>query len=224
MAGPSTVSVSTSITDLLRTTKPDTLDSATMSVRHPARIVTRFTTRHVFHTPTPVVSFDPALTAGKRVLVRKAARDERVVTERVTLWDGVVVDRSVVSTSVLRRGAPALVHVAPPASLRDYVALSGYHTLSAVMLTVATAYTAATATANPTGRTATGILAHYGVVAVDPRVIPLGSHLFIPGYGPAIAADTGGAIVGRRIDLCMDSFSQAIRFGRRPVTVYVLKE
>ena len=53
------------------------------------------------------------------------------------------------------------------------------------------------------GITATGIPATYGVAAVDPSVIPLGSRLYIPGYGEAVAADTGGAIYGYRIDLCM---------------------
>jgi 3D (Asp-Asp-Asp) domain-containing protein len=61
-------------------------------------------------------------------------------------------------------------------------------------------------------------------VAVDPRVIRLGSRLFIEGYGAAIAADTGGAIRGNRIDLCMDSLRSAINFGRQPVKVYVLQE
>lgn len=72
------------------------------------------------------------------------------------------------------------------------------------------------------GITATGIRATHGVVAVDPKVIPLGSRVFIPGYGFAIAADTGGAIKGKKIDLCMEDYDQAIRFGRRPVQVYVL--
>lgn len=72
------------------------------------------------------------------------------------------------------------------------------------------------------GITATGIPARYGVVAVDPDVIPLGSRLFIPGYGEAIAADTGGAIIGNTIDLCMESYDEAIAFGRRSVEVYVI--
>ena len=76
---------------------------------------------------------------------------------------------------------------------------------------------------NGDGITAIGVPATYGVVAVDPRVIPLGSRLYIPGYGEALAADTGGAINGYKIDLCMDSYSQAMQFGRRSVTVYVLK-
>lgn len=75
---------------------------------------------------------------------------------------------------------------------------------------------------NGAGITATGIPATYGVAAVDPGVIPLGTRLYIPGYGEAIAADTGGAIYGYRIDLCMESYSEAMQFGRRNVTVYVL--
>ena len=67
-----------------------------------------------------------------------------------------------------------------------------------------------------------GIPATYGVVAVDPSIIPLGTRLYIPGYGMAIAADTGGAIVGYCIDLCMESYAEAMDFGRRVVTVYVL--
>lgn len=74
------------------------------------------------------------------------------------------------------------------------------------------------------GRCATGMRAGYGVVAVDPRVIPLGSRLYIEGYGYAIAGDTGGAIRRNRIDLGMNSYRQANRVGRRVVHVYVLSE
>ena len=75
---------------------------------------------------------------------------------------------------------------------------------------------------SPEGLTAMGIPAARGVVAVDPRVIPLGSRVYIPGYGIAIAADTGGAIRGERIDLCMETYSECMNFGRRDVQVYVL--
>jgi 3D (Asp-Asp-Asp) domain-containing protein len=51
----------------------------------------------------------------------------------------------------------------------------------------------------------------------------LGTRLYIPGYGMAIAGDTGGAIVGNRIDLGFDSLESAIEFGRRDITVYQLK-
>ena len=72
------------------------------------------------------------------------------------------------------------------------------------------------------GITATGVSAVRGIAAVDPDVIPLGTRLFIPGYGEAIAADTGGAIIGNKIDLVMDSYGEAMDFGRQDVTVYVL--
>ena len=84
----------------------------------------------------------------------------------------------------------------------------------------ATAYTAEDGGGD--GYTATGQYLQRGMVAVDPDVIPLGSQLYIEGYGYAVAADTGGAIVGDRIDLAMDSTSEALDFGRRDVVVYVL--
>ncbi len=70
--------------------------------------------------------------------------------------------------------------------------------------------------------TATGIPATHGVVAVDPDVIPLGTRVYIPGYGVAIAADTGGMIEGDMIDLCMEDYDDCIEFGRRDIDVYIL--
>jgi 3D (Asp-Asp-Asp) domain-containing protein len=70
-----------------------------------------------------------------------------------------------------------------------------------------------------TGTTATGIPVGWGVAAVDPSVIPLGTHLTIPGYGEAVAADTGGAIIGDRIDLWFPTCAQAGGWGARSVTI-----
>jgi 3D (Asp-Asp-Asp) domain-containing protein len=69
------------------------------------------------------------------------------------------------------------------------------------------------------GRTATGLPVGWGVVAVDPSVIPLGTHMTIPGYGEAVAADTGGAVIGATIDLWFPTIAQANAWGRRAVTV-----
>jgi 3D (Asp-Asp-Asp) domain-containing protein len=66
------------------------------------------------------------------------------------------------------------------------------------------------------------MMAGYGIVAVDPRVIRLGTKLYVEDYGFCVAGDTGGAIKGTRIDLGFDTYSEAIRFGRRTVAVYVL--
>ncbi|OQA15857.1 MAG: Cell wall-binding protein YocH precursor [bacterium ADurb.Bin363] len=76
--------------------------------------------------------------------------------------------------------------------------------------------------ASADGYTATGLPAKYGVVAVDPSVIPMGTRLYIEGYGYAVAADKGTAIKGHRIDLCFNSYDEAIRYGRRTVKVHVL--
>ena len=79
------------------------------------------------------------------------------------------------------------------------------------------------------GITASGMKAGPGVVAVDPKVIPLGTKLYIESmdstkdYGYAVAGDTGGAIKGNRIDLFFFSSSDVRRFGRRNVRVKVLK-
>jgi 3D (Asp-Asp-Asp) domain-containing protein len=69
------------------------------------------------------------------------------------------------------------------------------------------------------GRTATGIPVGWGVVAVDPSVIPLGTHMVIPGYGEAVAADTGGTVVGTTIDVWFPTAAQAAAWGRRSVTI-----
>lgn len=72
-------------------------------------------------------------------------------------------------------------------------------------------------------RTASGHAAGFGLAAVDPRVIPLGTPLYVEGYGFALAADTGGAIKGNRIDLCMSSHAACVAFGRRQVKVHILR-
>jgi 3D (Asp-Asp-Asp) domain-containing protein len=69
------------------------------------------------------------------------------------------------------------------------------------------------------GSTASGMPVGYGVVAVDPSVIPLGSRLTIPGYGEAVAADTGGAVRGATIDLWFPTLAQARAWGRRTITI-----
>ena len=88
------------------------------------------------------------------------------------------------------------------------------------MVMAASAYAAYTGGAG--GRTATGTGVYKGIVAVDPRVIPLGTKLYVDGYGPAIAADTGGAIKGNRIDLGFASANEAMQFGRQTVTVRIV--
>jgi 3D (Asp-Asp-Asp) domain-containing protein len=69
------------------------------------------------------------------------------------------------------------------------------------------------------GTTATGLPVGWGVAAVDPSVIPLGTHMTVPGYGEAVAADIGGAVRGSVVDLWFPTVAQANAWGRRSVTV-----
>lgn len=95
---------------------------------------------------------------------------------------------------------------------------------SAVKSMTATAYTAGHGGADKC--TATGTTVRVGTVAVDKRVIPLGTKLYIVTndgivYGTAVAEDTG--VKGSKVDLYFDTYQQCINFGRRGCTVYILK-
>ena len=70
-----------------------------------------------------------------------------------------------------------------------------------------------------TGTTAVGVQTQPGIIAVDPRVIPLGTKMSVPGYGNGIAADTGSAVKGAIIDLWFPSVQEALNWGRRTVTL-----
>lgn len=97
---------------------------------------------------------------------------------------------------------------------------SGAVSSSRVLSMQATAYTGdgITASGSPTKRDPNS----YSTIAVDPRVIPIGTRVYVEGYGYAIAADIGGAIKGNRIDLFVPSQSEAQNWGIRSVNVYVL--
>lgn len=89
------------------------------------------------------------------------------------------------------------------------------------LLVVATAYSPGDPSQGTGWTTATGRSAKLLGVAVDPRVIPYGSHVHVPGIGWLIADDTGGSIRGRRIDIRMQSKAKCLEWGRRTVTVTV---
>lgn len=94
----------------------------------------------------------------------------------------------------------------------------GYQRYAKKLICEATAYY------EPGGLTASGTRTRYGVIATDPRFIPLGTKMYIPGYGFAVAEDTGGAIKGHVIDLYLNSEAECIQWGRRNVEVYILED
>jgi len=72
------------------------------------------------------------------------------------------------------------------------------------------------------GKTFLGWRARYGIAAIDPKVIPLRRLIYVDGYGFAWTGDTGGAIKGKKIDLCFNTTKEALAWGRKKVNVYVL--
>ena len=164
-------------------------------------------------TKTKVVS-DGTPTIREKILAFRRSDD----SERVQV--------KTISNRVIQRGKPKVV-ISGILAYEHYAQLAkrGFEgtirLANAALEMFATAYTADCYGCS--GMTKSGVRAGFGVVAVDPRVIPLGTHLYIKGYGPAIAGDTGGAIRGNRIDLGFDSPAAAYEFGARPVHVYVLK-
>lgn len=70
--------------------------------------------------------------------------------------------------------------------------------------------------------TASGVKPREGLIAVDPKVIAMGTRVYVEGYGYAVAADTGGAIRGNRIDVFFSTLRQCMDWGRRPVRIHIL--
>lgn len=98
----------------------------------------------------------------------------------------------------------------------------GIPNYSRVVYVEATAYSSAEP--GLSAYTATGEICRRGIIATDPNFIPLGTRVFIPGYGYAVAADIGGAIVGDIVDLAFDSVSECYDWGRRVVPMYILED
>ncbi len=181
------------------------------------RVVSRTVAERI-ELPSPVTSStDPTLPRGVVRIVREGRLGLKERQFKVTLADGKVVRRELVDERVVR---PPLERVVAVGS-RVLVAKSGEFAGREYLDMVATAYSPYCCPGVGL-RTAIGLQAGYGVVAVDPTIIPLGSYLYIPGYGQAIAGDVGGAIKGLRIDLGFATRHEAVRYGVRTVRVYVL--
>lgn len=189
-----------------------------------ARIVKWVATEKSRVAERTIHEIDFSLPPGEVRVVRHGQPGIALTMVDYTQTDGKL-HKHVVSTRMLRKPKTRVVAegVGTANAIADFARRGLEKTsyiASGALQMVATAYTAGCAGCS--GYTATGYRAGHGIVAVDPSVIPLGTRLYIPGYGFAIAGDTGGAIRGNRIDLGFDSISDAIQFGRRPVKVYTL--
>ena len=166
---------------------------------------------------------------GVKLFIYELEKVNDVETSRTLVQEKI--ERSPITEVVLvGTGVPAPVAAPVAVEAPTGDALVWPMAYSKVLTMNASAYTAdyASTGKNPGdkyfGICATGMKAQYGVVAVDPKVIPLHTKLYIEGYGFAIAGDTGGAIKGNKIDLFFNTRSEALQFGRRDKVVYILAD
>ena len=185
-----------------------------------------------------VVQSSSSLLKGSEVVIQKGENGIRQYTYDMIYKNGVMTDRVLAGTSVYEKPVNEIVVAGtstsiPPSSSFTVSTTSQLLTLEdgtqipyeSYIDVVATAYTTEGADFNITK---SGAVAQYGIIAVDPKVIPLGTKMYVVAadgtwvYGYAVAGDTGGFIKGYRIDLFYDTTAECITFGRQNARVYIL--
>lgn len=153
---------------------------------------------------------DEAALANKQAAARKAERKRKAAEKQQRLTVQAKATASAAAKPVQIVSATPSRSASPKAGTTFYVE--------------STAYTAYCTGCSGVTRTGIDLRANPGlkVIAVDPRVIPLGSKVYVEGYGHAVAGDTGGAIKGHKIDLFMAERKDALKWGRRSVQITVL--
>lgn len=152
---------------------------------------------------------DDDLMAGKTKVLKKGKNGLAKVTYEITYCDGKEVSREQVDYELLKKPVTKVVAKGTAGTIEGKVYTKKF-TVKAY------SYTGG-------GRTASGKPAAVGRIAVDPSVIPLGTKVYVEGYGFAEACDTGGNIKGNTIDVYFNSTSQCYAWGCRYVTIYILK-
>ncbi len=166
---------------------------------------------------------DDSLLKGTEKVVQAGEKGTVSRTYDVQKENGVEVSRNVISEKVIKEPKKKVVAVGTKVVTAS-VSRGATDSAGNEFYVTATAYTAYCNGCS--GVTTTGINLKSNpdvkVIAVDPKVIPLGSKVWVEGYGYAVAGDTGGAIKGNKIDLFMPSKSKAYDFGRKKVRIKVL--
>ncbi|MFJ8066774.1 ubiquitin-like domain-containing protein [Psychrobacillus sp. NPDC096426] len=166
---------------------------------------------------------DDSLLKGKEKVVQAGEKGTVSRTYNVVKENGVEVSRNIISEKVIKEPTKKVVAVGSKVVTAS-VSRGETDSAEKEFYVTATAYTAYCNGCS--GVTTTGINLKSNpdvkVIAVDPKVIPLGSKVWVEGYGYAVAGDTGGAIKGNKIDLFMPSKSKAYDFGRKKVRIKVL--
>lgn len=166
----------------------------------------------------------PHLPQGETSVVREGRTGRLERSIRVVYEDGVEVGREVVSETIAEEPVNRIIEGGTREAMQVVQTSSGPLEYTEVRRMEATGYEASPISTGEwsDGYTFVGLRARRGIIAVDPTVIPLGTRLYVPGYGEGIAADIGGAIKGNIIDLFFETYEEAIQWGRQQVDVYIL--
>lgn len=165
---------------------------------------------------------DTTMDIGQNVVVQPGEPGQVARLVRVTYEDGVKTAEEELSRQTLQEPVPKIMRVGTAGTVvRDGQTIRFLKS----MTVTATAYEPGPISCGAwaDGYTAVGLRATRGIIAVDPRVIPLWSKVYVDGYGFAVAGDVGSAIKGSRIDVCYDTYDEAIRWGVRRVKIYILE-
>ncbi len=173
------------------------------------------------------------LTPGSNEVISPGKEGVRRSTYEVIYRDDEEISRKLLTTLVVSEPVDEILGYGPAVSAFTAV-MSGDGGLTELMTATTESgasfyytqqFTVETTAYTWTGnRTFTGTVPKVGTVAVDPAVIPLGTKVYIVGYGFATAEDTGGAVKGNIVDLYMDTEQECINWGRRHVAMYVLAQ
>ncbi len=171
---------------------------------------------------------------GYKKVIQKGVNGKKEQVVETKTRDGVVVSETVMKETVITQPVTKIVEHGTKVAANviggsgTITSRDGALRYTKVIDVVATAYSAEEHYTNQW--TASGARARVGLIAVDPRVIPLGTRMYITSadgkswvYGYAVAADTGGAIKGNKIDLYFNTVRECNNFGRRRAKVYILE-
>jgi 3D (Asp-Asp-Asp) domain-containing protein len=161
---------------------------------------------------------DPETEAGIETTVQKGEDGKKIITTKITYYNGEEFDKDVVDTKI-EKPISEIISKGTKIVWKTLQTADGEIRYWKKMRVYATHYDSRCLGCNDW--TAIGMKAGKGVIAVDPSVIKMRSQVYIPGYGKAVAGDTGGAIKGNIIDLGFDD-ARTAGWSARYVDIYLL--
>jgi 3D (Asp-Asp-Asp) domain-containing protein len=165
-----------------------------------------------------VTAFNNTLPVAHEAVIQEGKSGYREIIVKELIIEGEVISSDLIESKILKDPVDCIIEKGSANALivdNQTIAYKDSFTVTA------TGYSRMQA--NLSDYTYTGVLAERGVIAVDPSVIPLGTKVYIEGYGFASCEDTGGAIKGTKIDLCFDTVEECYQWGVQDVKIYILE-